>query len=147
MKKFGPKYGLHFLSKLYTMNDRDIIEKKCAAENEPADLSLSGCMERSKMEQREIMEQVNRLHSDNPTLFIKIRDIFDAIFAERELGSAQDITDREFDRIQYRFRDSDVPFIWCATKEDVYQLQKAIRYHRSHLRDRGEDYLTAKKQD
>lgn len=97
------------------------------------------------MEQREIMEQVNRLHSENPAKFIKIRDIFEDILEERKLESAQAITDREYDRIRDRLGDIDVPFSWCASKEDVYQLQKAVRFYRSHLRDRSEDRPLVKK--
>lgn len=86
------------------------------------------------MEQREIMEQVQKLVSDNPAKFIKIRDAFDAVFEDRTLGSANAISDREFERIRDKFRDIDVPLSWCINKDSVYQLQKAVRYHRNPSR-------------
>lgn len=90
------------------------------------------------MEQREIMEQISRLHSENPGKFIKIRDIFEDVLGERDLGSAQDMSDREYERIRYRFRYVDVPLSWCATKDATYQLHKAIQQQRSQAR-RGLD--------
>lgn len=95
------------------------------------------------MEQREIMEQVGKLHSENPAKFIKIRDIIDDIFGGRELSGANAISDREFDRLRGRFQEIDVPFSWCSTKESVYQLQKTVRNYRA--RDKREDYSTVKK--
>ncbi len=89
------------------------------------------------MEQREITEQVSKLLSDNPAKFIKIRDTFDNIFGERELTDAQSISDREFGRIQDRFRDNDIPFSLCISKEAVYQLYKAVS--RQRARSRRED--------
>lgn len=97
------------------------------------------------MEKKEFMEQVEKLISDNPGKFIKIRGIFDDIFAGRTLGSATDISDREFDRIRYRFRDIDVPLSWCVNKEAVYQLQKAVSYQRAQSRNRYDDNPAAKK--
>ena len=95
------------------------------------------------MEQRELMEQVQKLVTDNPAKFIKIRDIFDEVFENRVPGSDKGITDREFERLRERFRDVDVPFSWCASKESVYQLHKAVRYHRSPSRS-GQNERTTK---
>lgn len=86
------------------------------------------------MEQREIMEQVQKLVSDNPAKFIKIRDAFDDVFEDRNLGSANAISDREFEKIRDKFRGIDVPLSWCINKESIYQLQKAVRYHRNPSR-------------
>lgn len=97
------------------------------------------------MEQREITEQIRKLHSEDPGKFIKIRDIFEDVVGERELGSAQDISDQQFQRLRGRFRDADVPFSWCTTKEAVCQLQKAIYNCRSQSRDRYDDYAGTKK--
>lgn len=101
--------------------------------------------ERGKMEKREIMEQVSAMYSDNPAKFIKIRDILEDVFEGRELNSAQDMSDLEFGRLCARFRDIDVPFNLCKSKESVCQLQKAIFLHRSRARDRYEDRTAAKK--
>lgn len=90
------------------------------------------------MDQKEITEQIRKLHSENPAKFIKIRDAFNDIFDGRELSSAQLISDREFERIRYKFQDSDVPFSWCSTKEAVCQLQKAVLNCRSQ-RSRYDD--------
>ena len=79
------------------------------------------------MEQREIMEQVNKMLSDNPAKIIKIRDAFDEMFEGRNIGSAQAISDREYERIRYIFRDIDVPLSWCTNKAAVYQLYKAVK--------------------
>lgn len=97
------------------------------------------------MEKREIMEQVSRLHSDNPAKFIKIRDILEESFGERELGSPQDMSDLEFERIRSKFRDIDVPLSLCISKEAVCQLQKTVLSYRSRPRDRYEDRPAAKK--
>lgn len=83
------------------------------------------------MEQREFMDEIRKLHTDNPGKFIKIRDVFDEILGEKEIGSVQLISDRQFERIRSRFQDIDVPFSWCTSKEAVYQLQKAVRNYRS----------------
>lgn len=95
------------------------------------------------MDQRELMEQVQTLVSDNPAKFIKIRDAFDDIFEDRVFKNAESISDREFERIRYKFRDIDVPLSWCINKEAIYQLQKAISYHRRP--SRTEQDSTAKK--
>lgn len=95
-------------------------------------LYLSG--EEKEMEQREIMEEVVRLHSENPGKFIKIRDIFEDVLDDRDLGGAQDMSDREYERIRYKFRYIDVPLSWCATKDATYQLYKAVRQQRSQSR-------------
>lgn len=95
------------------------------------------------MEQRELMEQVQKLVSDNPAKFIKIRDAFDDIFEDRALGSANAISDREFERIRDKFRSIDVPLSWCISKESIYQLQKAVSYHRNPSRT-GRDSATKK---
>lgn len=96
------------------------------------------------MESKGFVEQVGKLITDNPAKFIKIRSIFDNILAGRTLDSSKAISDREFERLRDRFRDIDVPLSWCASKEDIYQLQKAVTYHRTQARKR-EDY-TIKKQ-
>ena len=83
------------------------------------------------MEQREFMDQIRKLHGDNPGRFIKIRDAFDEILGEKEISSVQLISDRQFERIRYKFQEIDVPFSWYSTKESVYQLQKAVRNYRS----------------
>lgn len=90
------------------------------------------------MEQREIMEQVGKLLSDNPAKFIKIRDTFNDMFEGRTLNNAQAISDREYERLRDRFRDIDVPLSWCISKAEVYHLYKAVTQRR--LRDRGDDY-------
>ncbi len=95
------------------------------------------------MEQKEIIEQVSKLLSDNPAKFIKIRDTFDEFFGERKITGAQSISDREFDRIRYRFRDIDVPLSWCVSKESLYQLYKAVSSHRA--RTRRDESQTVKK--
>ena len=76
------------------------------------------------MEQREIMEQVNKMLSDNPAKIIKI-------------------SDREYERIRYIFRDIDVPLSWCTNKAAVYQLYKAVNQRRN--RDSGSVYSPSKK--
>lgn len=86
------------------------------------------------MEQRELMEEVQKLVSDNPAKFIKIRDVFDDIFENRTLGSANAISDREFEKIRDKFRSIDVPLSWCISKESIYQLHKAVSYHRNPSR-------------
>lgn len=96
------------------------------------------------MEPKEFIEQTGKLISDNPAKFIKIRATFDDILGGRKLDSPKAISDREFERLRDRFRDIDVPFSWCASKEDIYQLQKAVSHHRTEARKR-DDY-TAKKQ-
>lgn len=98
----------------------------------------------AEMEQKELIEQIRKLYSENPGKFIKIRDAFDDIFEGRELGNAQLISDREFERLRYKFQDIDVPFSWCATKEAVYQLQKAVLSCRSQ-RSRYDDEQTGVK--
>lgn len=97
------------------------------------------------MDQREIMEQVQKLHSDNLAKFIKIRDIFDDILGDRTIGSEKGISEREFERIRERFRGIDIPLSWCISKENVYQLYKAVSYHRSPSRSGGEDRSTTGK--
>lgn len=97
------------------------------------------------MEQREITEQIRKLHSDNPAKFIKIRDAFEDIFDGRELGSVQLISDREFERIRSRFQDIDVPFSWCSTKDEVVKLQKAVLSCRSQRSRYDDDQPEAKK--
>ncbi len=97
------------------------------------------------MDKKEAMEQVGKLISDNPAKFIKIRAAFDDIFGERVLESGISISDREFDKLRDRFREIDVPFSWCSSKDAVYQLQKAVSYHRTQSRNRQEDYQTKKK--
>lgn len=97
------------------------------------------------MEQKEFMEQIGKLISDNPAKFIKIRAAFDDIFGDRALDSAKAISDREFEKLRDKFQEIDVPFIWCNNKEAVYQLQKAVSYHRAQSRNRREDRETAKK--
>ncbi len=101
----------------------------------------------AEMEQKEFMEQIRKLYSENPGKFIKIRDAFDDIFDGRELSSAQIISDREFERLRYKFQDIDVPFSWCATKETVCQLQKAVlscRSQRSRYNEQPEIKKSAK---
>ena len=95
------------------------------------------------MEQRELMEQVQKLVTDNPAKFIKIRDVFDEVFENRVPGSGKGITDQEFERLRDGFRDIDVTFSWCTSKESVYQLHKAVRYHRSPSRS-GQNERTTK---
>ena len=95
------------------------------------------------MESKEFTEQVGKLISENPAKFIKIRSIFDNLLAGRTLDSSKAISDRECERLRDRFRDIDVPLSWCASKEDVYQLQKAVTYHRTQARKR-EDYTIRK---
>lgn len=98
-----------------------------------------------RMEQKEFMEQIGKLISDNPAKFIKIRAAFDEVLGDRNLDSAKAISDREFERLRDKFQEIDVPFIWCNTKEAVYQLRKAVSYHRTQARDRREDRAKAKK--
>lgn len=90
------------------------------------------------MESREFIEQIGKLISDNPAKFIKIRAAFDNLLGDRTLDSSKAISDREFERLRDRFREIDVPLSWCASKEDIYQLQKAISYHRTQARKRDE---------
>ena len=78
------------------------------------------------MVNREYFERVTKLVSDNPTKYIKIRDVFEEVLDGREPGSANDISDIKYKRICARFQDIDVPFSWCCSKEEVYQLCKAI---------------------
>lgn len=96
------------------------------------------------MEQKDFMEQVGKLISDNPAKFIKIRAILDQFFGDRKLDSANAITDREFEKIRDRFSEIDVPLIWCVNKDAVYQLQKSVSYYREQSR-RREDRETARK--
>ncbi len=97
------------------------------------------------MDQKEMNEQVGKMLSDNPAKFIKIRGVLDDMFEGRTLEGSKDISDREFERLRYRFRDIDVPLSLCVNKEAVYQLQKAVRYHRSQSRSRYDDRPSAKK--
>lgn len=97
------------------------------------------------MDQKECMEQVGKLISDNPAKFIKIRAALDDVFGERSIDGAKAITDREFERIRYKFRDIDIPLSWCVNKEAVYQLKKAVGYHRTQSKSRREERGTAKK--
>ena len=97
------------------------------------------------MEQKEMMEQIRKLHSEDPGKFIKIRDILEDVVGDKELSGAQAISDLQFGRIRSRFQDADVPFSWCTTKETVCQLQKAIYNCRSKSRSGYDDYPTAKK--
>ena len=96
------------------------------------------------MEQRELMEQVQKLTNDNPAKFIKIRDIFDDVFEDRAIGSANAISDREFEKIRYKFRDIDVPLSWCVSKESIYQLLRAVRYHRTPSRTERDNHSAKK---
>lgn len=86
------------------------------------------------MQTNEITNQVVKMLTDNPAKIIKIRDSFEEIFEGHDINSAQAITDREFERIRYKFREIDVPFSWCTDKDAVYQLHKAIEQHRSRYR-------------
>lgn len=95
------------------------------------------------MEHKEFIEQVGKLISDNPAKFIKLRYIFDEIIGDRTLDSSKALSDREFDRLRDRFRDIDVPFSWCTDKQAVYQLYKAVSYHRTQARKR-DDYTARK---
>lgn len=97
------------------------------------------------MDQNEMNEQVGKMLSDNPARFIKIRGVLDDMFEGRTLGGSKDISDREFERLRYKFRDIDVPLSFCVDKETVYQLQKAVRYHRAQSRNRYDDRPAAKK--
>lgn len=97
------------------------------------------------MEKREIMEQVEKMYSDNPAKIIKIRDMLEDTFEGRELNSAQDMSDLEFERLRARFRDIDVPFSLCTSKETVCELQKAILSLRRRSRDRYGDSSAVKK--
>ena len=90
-------------------------------------------------------EQVGKLLSDNPAKYIKIRGILDEMFEGRTLEGSKDISDREFERLRYRFRDIDVPLSFCVDKEAAYQLQKAVKYHRGQSRSRYDDRPAAKK--
>lgn len=86
------------------------------------------------MVNREYFDRVAKLASDNPTKYIKIRDIIEEVFDGREPGSANDISDIKYKRICARFQDIDVPFSWCCSKEEVYQLCKAIADYRDKRR-------------
>ncbi|MCI9212235.1 hypothetical protein EBB54_03035 [Schaedlerella arabinosiphila] len=97
------------------------------------------------MDQKEMNEQVGKLLSDNPAKYIKIRGILDEMFEGRTLEGSKDISDREFERLRGKFRDIDVPLSFCVNKEAAYQLQKAVRYHRSQSQSRYDDRPTAKK--
>lgn len=96
------------------------------------------------MEKKEFTEQVGKLIVDNPAKFIKIRDILDEMFGGRSIGSVDAISDREYERLRDRFRDVDVPFSWCSSKESVYQLYKVIDSQRGRNR-RYDDSPTVKK--
>ena len=95
------------------------------------------------MVNRDYFERVTKLVSDNPTKYIKIRDVFEEVLDGREPGSANDISDIKYKRICARFQDIDVPFSWCCSKEEVYQLCKAIIDYRD--KRRREESQTAKK--
>ncbi|HCT93075.1 MAG TPA: hypothetical protein DF613_17075 [Lachnospiraceae bacterium] len=95
------------------------------------------------MVNREYLDRVTKLTADNPTKYIKIRDIFEEVFEGREPGSANDISDIKYKRICARFQDIDVPFSWCCSKEEVYQLCKAIADYRD--KKRREENTTVKK--
>ncbi|MCI8769424.1 MULTISPECIES: hypothetical protein [Schaedlerella] len=97
------------------------------------------------MDQKEMNEQVGKMLSDNPAKYIKIRGILDEMFEGRTLEGSKDISDREFERLRYRFRDIDVPLSFCVDKEAAYQLQKAVKYHRGQSRSRYDDRPAAKK--
>ena len=97
------------------------------------------------MEQKEFLEQVGKLITDNPAKFIKIRAALDDIFEGHSLDSAKAISDREFEKIKYKFEDIDVPFIWCNNKEAVYQLYKAVKHYREQSRKREQREATKKK--
>ncbi len=97
------------------------------------------------MEKREIMEQVSAMYSDNPAKFIKMRDILEDVFEGRVLNSEQDMSDLEFGRLRARFRDIDVPFNLCKSKETVCQLQKEILNLRRRSRGLYEEGSVAKK--
>ncbi|MCI8591151.1 MAG: hypothetical protein HFI88_02135 [Lachnospiraceae bacterium] len=86
------------------------------------------------MVSREYWDRVTKLTADNPTKYIKIRDIFEEVFDGREPGSAIDISDIKYKRICARFEDIDVPFSWCCSKEEVYQLYQAIADYRDKRR-------------
>ena len=94
------------------------------------------------MEQRELMEQINRLTTDNPAKFIRIRDAFDEMFEGRNINGANAISDREYERLRSRFRDDDIPLSLCTSRETVYQLYKAVNQRRT--RDRGSAYSPKK---
>lgn len=89
------------------------------------------------MEQKEFMEQVNKMLTDNPGKIIKIRDTFDEVFEGRNINSVQAISDSEYERIRYIFRDIDVPLILCTDKSTVYQLYKAVNQRRNRDSDNG----------
>ncbi|MEZ3487976.1 MAG: hypothetical protein K1W22_15705 [Lachnospiraceae bacterium] len=95
------------------------------------------------MDQKEIMEQINKLTIDNPAKFIKIRDAFDDMFDGRNINSVQAISDREYERLRGRFRDDDIPLSLCTSKETIYQLYKAVNQRRT--RDRHDGYQTTRK--
>lgn len=97
------------------------------------------------MDQKEMNEQVGKMLSDSPAKYIKIRGILDEMFEGRTLEGSKDISDREFERLRYRFRDIDVPLSFCVDKEAAYQLQKAVKYHRGQSRSRYDDRPAAKK--
>jgi hypothetical protein len=83
------------------------------------------------METRELTEQVGKMLTDNPGKIIQVRDAFDEMFGGRNIGSAQAITDREYERLRYQFRDFDVPLSWCTDKDTIYQLYKAVNQRRN----------------
>ena len=95
------------------------------------------------MDQKELLEQINRLTIDNPAKFIKIRDAFDEMFEGRNINSVQAISDREYEKLRGRFSDNDIPLSLCMNKETVYQLYKAVSQRRS--RDRHDSYQTTRK--
>lgn len=97
------------------------------------------------MDQKEMNEQVGKMLSDNPAKFIKIRQVLDDMFEGRTLEGSKDISDREFERLRYRFRDIDVPLSMCVNKEAAYQLQKAVKSHRAQSRNRYDDSPAARK--
>ncbi len=82
------------------------------------------------MDQKEMSTQIGKLLSDNPAKFIKIRDTFDEMFEGRTLNGAQSLSDLEYERLRERFRDIDVPLVWCTSKEVVCQLYKAVNQRR-----------------
>ncbi len=95
------------------------------------------------MDQKELLEQINKTLTDNPGKIIKVRDTFDEMFAGRSINSAQAIGDKEYERIRSHFRDMGLPLSWCTDKTTLFQLYKAINQRRD--RDRHDAFTSTKK--
>lgn len=95
------------------------------------------------MDQKELLEQINKTLTDNPGKIIKVRDAFDEMLAGRTINSVHSISDKEYERICSHFRDIGLPLSWYTDKTTVFQLYKAINQRRD--RDRHDAFTSTKK--